>query len=258
MNVFISWSGARSHAVAQVLKAWVEVVIQAAKPWLSSSDIDRGALWMGDINQRLQESTVGIFCLTHENRSAPWILFEAGAVAKGVHTSRICTLLIDLETTDISGPLGQFNHTRPTRDDMLKLAKSLNRALGDLHLEDAQLIRSFDAHWEKFEADFARALTEHPYNVEAAEPPRTDDVLVEILNTVRSLGSRLASVESTLREPAPSRPLPRSLRDGFESELPSGTESAEVSIKYGSPVRLRDMVSDTPRRRVKDLTGGSA
>lgn len=195
VNVFISWSGARSHAVALVLRDWVMSVIQAAKPWISSADIDRGAVWMNDINSRLQESTVGIFCLTQENKAAPWILFEAGAVAKGVPTSRICTLLIDLEPTAITGPLAQFNHTLATKGDMLKLVKTLNHALGDKRLEDGQLLKAFQAHWPSFEQDFAAALKANPENAPAAPIPKTDDVLAEILSTVRGLAKRVNSLE---------------------------------------------------------------
>lgn len=195
MKVFISWSGKRSHAVAEVLKDWVSSVIQAAKPWLSSADIQRGAQWMGDIGTHLNESTVGIFCLTNNNKDAPWILFEAGAVAKGVSSNRICTLLIDLEPTSVLGPLAQFNHTKPSKTDMLKLASTLNFALGENRLTDVQLSRSFEAHWEQFESDFQKAIEQNPEVQGPSPKPNTDDLLYEILSTVRSLGNRLNHLE---------------------------------------------------------------
>lgn len=195
MKVFVSWSGPRSHAVAQVLREWVMAVIQAARPWLSSEDIQRGAQWFGDIGSQLQESSVGIFCLTQRNKNAPWILFEAGAIAKGVPTNRICTLLIDLEPSDVLGPLSQFNHTQPTRDDMLKLAATLNSALGDARLTDSQLRKSFDAHWQSFETEFARALAEHPEVEGEAPSPEPAEMLGEILSSIRSMNSRLSRIE---------------------------------------------------------------
>lgn len=203
MNVFISWSGDRSHAVAQLLQTWVSDVIQAAKPWLSSADIERGATWMVDINAQLQSSTVGIFCLTGENKAAPWILFEAGAVAKGVETSRICTLLIDIEPTDVTGPLAQFNHTKPgLQSDMVKLARTLNKALGPASLSEEALKRSFDAHWEKFAADFAHILVTHQAITAPPAPRAADDVLSEILETVRAMGKRIGAVETLVRSTA--------------------------------------------------------
>jgi hypothetical protein len=211
MKVFISWSGERSHAVALVLKDWVSSVIQAAKPWLSSADIQRGAQWMGDIGTQLHESTVGIFCLTSNNKNAPWILFEAGAVAKGVSSNRICTLLIDLEPTSVLGPLAQFNHTKPNKEDMLKLAATLNFALGENKLTEFQLERSFEAHWNRFETDFENAVQLNPETQGPAPKPKTDDLLFEILSTVRSLSSRLSEVEknrSKILDPSSAYPFP--------------------------------------------------
>ena len=86
MKVFLSWSGERSKAVAELLNNWLCCVIQAARPWISTRDIDRGALWFSEINEQLQDTSVGIICLTQENKNKPWILFEAGALTKGLST----------------------------------------------------------------------------------------------------------------------------------------------------------------------------
>ncbi|WP_417071157.1 hypothetical protein [Niveibacterium terrae] len=96
MKVFLSWSGQSSKEVANLLSDWLCCVIQASRPWISTRDLDRGSLWFGEINDQLKDTTVGIICLTQENKTRPWILFEAGALAKGLSTSRVCTLLVDL------------------------------------------------------------------------------------------------------------------------------------------------------------------
>eukprot|EP00456_Euglypha_rotunda_P062645 TRINITY_DN5279_c0_g1_i5.p1 TRINITY_DN5279_c0_g1~~TRINITY_DN5279_c0_g1_i5.p1 ORF type:complete len:249 (-),score=15.85 TRINITY_DN5279_c0_g1_i5:195-941(-) len=207
VKVFISWSGARSHAVALVLREWVTAVIQAARPWLSSEDIQRGAQWLGDIGQQLQESTVGIFCLTQKNKTAPWILFEAGAVAKGVPSNRICTLLIDLAPADVFAPLSQFNHTRPIRDDMLKLAATLNAALGESRLSEVQLKKSFDAHWSSFEADIKLAIDSNPEEGPAVKKPDQDEVLGEVLLSLRGISQRLSKLERIGSDSAPFVPM---------------------------------------------------
>ncbi len=82
MKVFISWSGERSKAVAQAWHDWLPNVIQAVEPWMSETDIAKGARWGMDMARELDETRVGIICLTPENLNAPWILFEAGALSK--------------------------------------------------------------------------------------------------------------------------------------------------------------------------------
>lgn len=113
MKIFISWSGRRSQAVAEMLNDWIKCVLQASRPWLSTRDIDRGALWFSEIHDQLRDTSVGIICLTQENKERPWILFESGALAKGLSSNRVCTFLIDLKPSDLQDPLAQFNHTSP-------------------------------------------------------------------------------------------------------------------------------------------------
>jgi hypothetical protein len=84
MKVFISWSGERSRAVAEALREWLPNVIQTVNLWVSLADIEKGARWSTDITAQLEECSVGLICLTPENLSAPWLLFEAGALSKMV------------------------------------------------------------------------------------------------------------------------------------------------------------------------------
>lgn len=97
---------------------------------MPSRDLDRGSLWFGEINEQLKDTTIGIICLTQENKRRPWILFEAGALAKGLSTARVCTFLIDLQPKDVEDPLAQFNHTFPNKESIHGLIRTLNGALG--------------------------------------------------------------------------------------------------------------------------------
>src|SRR5438105_9228565 len=107
MRVFISWSGEAAHAVAELLDRWLPNVIQSVEPWLSSEDIDKGSIWSSDINEALSTS-IGVLCVTKENKDAPWLLFEAGGLSKGLTKARVCPLLIDLASKELQPPLSQF------------------------------------------------------------------------------------------------------------------------------------------------------
>ena len=82
MKVFLSWSGEKSRAVAEALREWLPKVLQEVEPLMSSEDISAGVRWQYLISEALEGSSVGILCVTRENQSAPWLNFEAGAIAK--------------------------------------------------------------------------------------------------------------------------------------------------------------------------------
>jgi hypothetical protein len=194
MKVFLSWSGERSHCVASLLGEWLVCVIQAVQPWISSRDIDRGSLWFGEIGDQLKDTSVGIICLTRENRLRPWILFEAGALAKGLATTRVCTLLIDLENKEVEDPLAQFNHTIPDKSGIFGLVRTLNFTLGERALGDKTLDQVFETYWPQFEKKFD-AIIADTNNMPAAEPRPDSDVLAEILDNTRSIGTRVRKLE---------------------------------------------------------------
>lgn len=194
MRVFISWSGDRSRAVADLLDEWLRCVLQAITPWMSTRDIDRGSLWFSEISEQLKETKIGIVCLTAENKEQPWILFEAGALAKGITSTRVCTFLVDLEPTDIANPLAQFNHTKPDQEGLYELVRTLNAALGERALPDKVVERVFDTYWSKFEQSFQQILTDTPSG--SVEPRRTEaNMTEEVLRTVRALDRRIHGLE---------------------------------------------------------------
>lgn len=197
MKVFISWSGIRSKAVAELLSAWIKCVLQATRPWISTRDIDRGALWFSEISNQLKDTAVGIVCLTQENKNKPWILFEAGALAKGLTSNRVCTFLVDLKPADLEDPLAQFNHTLPERDGLGQLAKTLNSCLGESGLDEPILAQVFSTYWPQFEGPFKEALKLHPPS-EKSEPRSDKNLLTEILENTRSLNQRIRSLESQI------------------------------------------------------------
>jgi len=195
MKVFVSWSGQRSKAVAELISDWIKCVLQASHPWISTRDIDKGAIWFSEISDQLKDTAAGIVCLTHENKDKPWILFETGALAKGLNTNRVCTFLIDLLPSDIEDPLAQFNHTQPDKTSMWGLICSLNGCLETQRLEEKILRQVFDTYWPQFEQKFAKALKDTP-PAEVAEPRSEESILTEILKHTRSLSSRIRDIET--------------------------------------------------------------
>lgn len=193
MKIFLSWSGERSRSVATIFADWIRCVLQAADPWISSRDIDRGAVWFSEIGDQLNGVSMGIVFLTNENKQRPWILFESGALYKGLDT-RVCTMLVDLQPADVQAPLGQFNHTLPTEVSMRLLVETLNSRLAT-PLEERVLEQVFATYWPQFEQRFADALAQTAGETPPVEARTEQNLLAEILENTRSLGKRIGAIE---------------------------------------------------------------
>lgn len=238
MKVFLSWSGTRSKLVAELLSDWLRCVIQAVRPWISSRDIERGALWFGQISEKLSETGIGIVCLTAENKGKPWILFEAGALAKGLTRNHVCTLLIDLLPTDVEDPLAQFNHTLPNKEGMLLLVRTLNEQVEIGRLEDRILLNVFDIYWPQFESAFNGIIQTTP---PVSTQPRTEEsLLAEILANTRGLASKVREIEARL----PSDSLANALNDFVR--VPTGQDKANALSRLAADEipRIRNSLMD--------------
>lgn len=195
MKVFISWSGPHSKKCAEILRDWIKCALQASEPWISSKDIDKGTLWFNKISDQLANTSVGIVCLTADNKDKPWILFESGALAKGLSINKVCTLLIDLKASDLDAPLSQFNHTTPDQESMKSLLISINKELGDNALDDRILDQVFETYWPNFEEQFAKIEQEKPAKNKDRPVRTSEDLLEEILYTTRTMDKRIRSLE---------------------------------------------------------------
>jgi hypothetical protein len=202
MKVFLSWSGQTSRRVAEVLHGWIPTVIQAAQPYFSALDIEKGARWSKDIAEALEASLFGIICLTRENVERPWVNFEAGALSRIVDESRVSPFLFRLDPSDVRGPLGQFQATRVVRDDVWQLVQALNA-----HLEPAQQLRPdvldrvFVRAWPDLESEL-NAIP-HDRAERKAETPEAQAraqgaMLAEVLDLVREQHRALAESAATV------------------------------------------------------------
>jgi hypothetical protein len=221
LKVFLSWSGSRSQEVANLLNDWLCCVIQASRPWISTRDLDRGSLWFGEISDQLKDTTVGIICLTQENKNRPWILFEAGALAKGLSTSRVCTFLIDLAPKDIEDLLAQFNHTFPTKESLLGLVKTLNSTLGNSGLDVQILQQVFHTYWPQFEEKFAQIL-ENTRTLSSRIRRIERETEIKIINMNKSDTVNEADIEK----------MAEMLEEGIPAELIVKHFSKRMSIRH--------------------------
>ena len=187
MKVFISWSGDKSRAVAQALHDWIPFVINEAKPFMSadSDSIESGQRWSAVIAKELESTNFGIICTTASNQFAPWLNFEAGALAKQIGDARVAPVAIDLKPSEIKQPLGQFNGDALTLVGIRRLLRSVNNA-ANAPLSEKLLDPAIDMWWPKLEEKI-QSLPEDDGGDPATAKRADSDILLEVLDSVRAL-----------------------------------------------------------------------
>ena len=109
------------------MKKWIPCIIQSVDVFFSPEDIEKGDNWDKTISSELSECKYGIICLTSDNTSAPWINFEAGAIAKSLD-SKVTALMVNIKPSDIKGPLSRYQ-LPDLKEQTFQLIESINKAL---------------------------------------------------------------------------------------------------------------------------------
>lgn len=186
MKIFISWSGERSETLAKALHEWLPLVLHYVEPWLSKSDIQAGDRWSIEVAKGLESCNFGVLCITRENLMSPWILFEAGALAKSMEEGRVIPLLLDLDFKEISGPLAQFQAKKAENIGIKELVLSLNKA-ATVPVPELQLEKLFNALW----IDLEKQISTIPKSSGPAKHNRPQgEILEELVSSVRSVEVR--------------------------------------------------------------------
>ena len=159
-KVFLCWSKDRSKAIAE---GWAKLLpeIVSGKPILST-EFQKGREWSTMLRNDLNKAKTGIIFLTPENVVAPWIHFEAGALATAVgsRNGEVFTYIYGFDPGRLAGPLSAYQSTVATKQDTRRLVHDLCVAMGSKQpTEDL-----YSKWWAKLEAALdkipAPAITE--------------------------------------------------------------------------------------------------
>ena len=242
MRIFVSWSGERSRRLALALQDWIPYVIHTIRRediWVSDRNIEAGQAWSRVLGDVLSETRIGLICLTHENLQAPWVHFEAGALAKQLANAKVIPLLFGMQPKDLGGsPLSQFQAVQLLEQDVPRLLRSLSSELGEGRIPDAILEKSFRQNWP----DLAVRLQE-------IEAIAIDDMAETLPGVIEVFSNR------GLAEPHPGRIV--HFEEGFESHTLYNLvfeQAARRLLVFGRKNRKmfdkehRDFLGDLPRR----------
>lgn len=235
MKVFLSWSGELSHKVALAFRDWLPSVIQSIEPYVSSEDIDKGARWSAEMAEELEKSRYGIICITKENVGKPWINFEAGALSRSIEkstvqafSSAVSPFLFDLKSSDLEGPLTQFQYVVNERSDILKLISSVNSKVEVNQLSPEKVEKTFERWWPDLRDALAKIATEGLVSSEPRTPARKpEEILNELLELVRSQQRLMVSKDDLVQ-------LVASLSAPIRAEIAPGVRQSGFGPGFGT------------------------
>ncbi|MDD5703559.1 MAG: TIR domain-containing protein, partial [Dehalococcoidales bacterium] len=154
-KIFISWSGQKSERVAHRLAEWLPSIVPNVDPLLSSN-IPAGAMWLRDIADYLASAEMGLICVAKDNINSQWLNFEAGALWNHFAASiPICPVLIDLASSELTGPLSLFQ-AKPFDEQGMKTICRLLAEKTALSRERVDI--SFKAVWPRLKDDVTNDL----------------------------------------------------------------------------------------------------
>ena len=196
MKVFISWSGERSKMVSQELRDWLPLVLHYVEPWLSERDITAGERWAVALAKKLEDSSFGIMCITRENINSDWILFEAGALSKSLSESAVVPYLLDIELSELSSPLSQFQAKKTDKKSTFDIVQSINDK-SETPVPKDKLKQLFEILWPQLN----EKIESIPSNNEDKKPIRSEsEILEDLVSSIRSMDRRVLNLESSLSQ----------------------------------------------------------
>lgn len=190
-EIFISWSGDLSRAIAQELRSWLPYNLDRLDLWMSSEDLAEGKRWSMELFEKLGRSHFGILVVTPDSMLSPWMMFEAGALSKDLTIGRVLPYLVGVRPSELEGPLRSFQSVSADEQGTLRLLKAINDASGIGAAEEI-LHDRFKLYWPRF-SDFLASI-----NLDDSSKGSSDPLLSN--GTVSRLEAQLAEMTNMIRE----------------------------------------------------------
>ena len=162
-KIFLCWSKSRSEAIATAWFRLLPDILRNVQPILST-EFQKGTEWSKLLRRDLDQARTGIVFLTPENVDAPWIHFEAGALATAIgnRNGDVFTYIYAFDPARLTGPLSAYHATVATKADTFRLLRDVCAVI-DCEPPDET---AYSAWWLKLE----KALDHVP-------PARIPDIL---------------------------------------------------------------------------------
>lgn len=217
--------------MAEALRVWLQDVVQSVECFASSEDIRAGQRWNNEINSWLDGADFGVLCVTPENAKAPWLNFEAGALAKKISDdNRVVPITLGFSPAALDEPLKQFNGVAADRAGVLRLVTSIVESAN----APVDVERTFALWWPQLESTISD-IPESDEQVETPPPPDTPEMLSDIMATLRGLSNEVQELGRYVSRPVGG---PGSMRNLSEmramAEVMARDDSLRNAVAHGS------------------------
>jgi TIR domain len=156
LDVFLSWSGARSQCLAGYLHTFLPTIVPGVRPFYSPA-IDPGDIWSNATAAAIRKSRAGILCIARDNLSSPWLQFEAAALWQRLGgASGAISLLLDVSAKELPGTLQLFQTKCFDKKGFKELCEFLGRKA---RINPTLLRNNFKAVWPGLEDDVRGCLS---------------------------------------------------------------------------------------------------
>jgi len=187
--------------MAIIVREWLIRVLQYSEPFVSSKDINKGAQWLVTISDQLKDTSEGIVCVTPSNVEAPWLNYEAGALAKTTGQTAVRTLLLGLKPSDLpSGvPLSNFQHTDALeREEMWSLIESVHTRSEAAGRGDIERIRwAFDQAWVQLKDNLQSIDLRREGQAAPIDARDEKDLIKDVLREIKELSIAVAGLSNS-------------------------------------------------------------
>jgi hypothetical protein len=228
------------------MSAWLPQVLPGLVPWMSEWHLAKGESWLTQLLEKLASADAVLACITSDNIRAPWIYFEAGAIAGKASAGRVFSYLVGVDKSCLQNtPLSSYQWTMATKDDTWRLVSNLNAVLALRH-DQSLLQHGFRSRWKTLKKTLDAVTVDPAQDTEVHPPPTaSDNAPFDKDDIVSALEAWLArNPQTDLSPPLRFTELDKALG------LPVGSsrkylEQAATSLNYivrnagGQTVRLR-------------------
>lgn len=194
MKIFMSWSGDQSKKIAELVKNFLDKVVQLSHPFISSRNIELGSLWHNQVIREANETNYGLLFITPESRDSPWLHFEAGMLLKDLEKDRIVPILFGIKISEIIRPLSDFHSIEFDESSFFDLVSEINK-MTSRPLEKENLKQVFDSFYNKLSLDIEEVIS----SSDSVKKIPIESKVDELIDYARGERMALMEISSTLK-----------------------------------------------------------